>query len=106
MAFTFKEIQENYKGKGLVIAEVVKRDGNQFAVGYEVLIVTRIKEEAQLLLDMHKELGLEVVMIETFEPDAVACHFCGGELVFDNMEPADIATCFRTIFNMKDENIV
>jgi len=105
MAFTFKEIQENYMGKGLVIAEVVERNNNQFAVGFEVLIITKVRSEAQLLLDMHKELGLEVVMIETFDPDAVACHFCDGELEFDNMEPADIATCFRTIFNMKTNNI-
>lgn len=101
MAQTFEVIQQIYKNKGLVIAEVVKRDNNQFAVLYEVLADTKKKEEAQLLLEIHQELGLEVVMIEAFDQDAVACHFSDGELVFDNMQPNEIAACLRTVFNLE-----
>lgn len=100
MAKTFDEIQQIYKNRGLVIAEVIKRDNNQFAVLYEVLADTKKKGDAQLLLDMYKELDLEVVMIDTFAPDTVACHFIAGELYVDNMEPQDVAACFRTVFNL------
>jgi len=105
MAFTYEEIRRKYDGEGLVIAEIVARDGNRFAVGYEVLMTTKKKEEAWLLLDMHKELGLDVVMIETFNPNATACHFSDGELMIDNMQPNEIAEFFRSVFNMENVKI-
>jgi len=108
MAFTYEEIRRKYDGEGLVIAEIVARDGsqgNRFAILYEVLITTKNKEEAQLLLDMHKEIGLDVVMIETFNSNTTACHFSDGELMIDNMQPNEIAEFFRSVFNMENMKI-
>lgn len=104
MAFTYEELRRKYDGEGLVIAEVVARDGaqgNRFAILYEVLMTTKNKEEAQLLLDMHKELGLDVVMIDTFDPNVTACHFSEGELYIDTMQPNELAAFFRTVLNME-----